>query len=59
MCLNVSDVKRDHVYQGTWVPKIAEKLPTERESDNPKDKYAVYVSKNERIVGHLLLGKNW
>ena len=34
----VSNVKGYHVYQGIWVPKIGETLPTEKESDSPKDK---------------------
>ena len=57
MCLNVSNVKRYHVYQGIWVTKIGETLPTEREPGNPKDKNAVCGKKNECIVGHLPLDK--
>ena len=53
----VSNVKGYLVYQGTCVPKIGETLSTERETGNPKDKYAVCVKKNECIVGHLPLGK--
>ena len=30
MCLNVSNVKGYHVYQGVWVPKIGETLSTEK-----------------------------
>ena len=54
----VSNVKGYNVYQGIWVPKIGETLSTERETGNPKDKYAVCVKKNECIIGHLPLGKN-
>ena len=53
----VSNVKGYHVYQGTCIPKIGETLSTERETGNPKDKYAVCVKKTECIVGHLPLGK--
>ena len=38
-----SNVKGYHVYQGTCIPKIGETLSTERETGNPKDKYAVCV----------------
>ena len=57
VCLNVSNVKVYHIYQGILVPKIGETLSTEREPGYPKDKYAVCVKQNERIVGHLLLAK--
>ena len=53
----VSNVKGYYVYQGIWVPKIGETLSTEREPDNPKDKSAVCIKKNECIVGHLPLPK--
>ena len=57
MCLNGSNVKVYHVYQGLLVPKTGKTLSTEREPGNPKDKYTVCVKKNECIVGHLLLAK--
>ena len=53
----VSNLKGYHVYQGIWASKIGKTLSTEREPGNPKDKYAVCVTKNECIVGHLPLGK--
>ena len=53
----VSNVKTYPVYQSIWVPKIDETLSTEREPDNPKDKSAVCIKKNECIVGHLPLAK--
>ena len=52
-----STAKGYHVYQGIWVPKIGETLSTERETSNPKDKYALCVKKKECKVGHLPLGK--
>ena len=45
------------MYKDIWVPKIGEKCSTERELDNPGDKYATCVKKNDHIVGHLPLGK--
>ena len=57
MCLIISQVKGYHVYRGIWVPKIGETLSTENERSNPKYKYAVFVKKNECIVGHLSLSK--
>ena len=53
----VSNVKGYHVYEGIWIPKVSETLPTEKETGNPKDKYAVCVNENEFIIGHLPLGK--
>ena len=50
----VSNVKGYHVYQRIWIPKIGETLSTGKEPGNSKDKYTVYVKKNERIVGHLV-----
>ena len=41
----VSNVKRYHVDQGIWVPKIGKALSTEKEFSNPKDKYAVCISR--------------
>ena len=54
----MSHVKRYHVYETLWIPVIGECLLSEREPDNPKDKYAVCVKKENRIVGHLPLGKS-
>ena len=45
--------------QTIWTPKMNEKLSTRRETDNPVDKYAVFVLQNrETIVGHLKKGKS-
>ena len=54
----MSHVKGYHVYKTLWIPVIGECLLSEREPDNPKDKYAVCVKKENRIVGHLPLGKS-
>ena len=54
----VSYVKGYHVYKTLWNPLIGEFLLREREPDNPIDKYAVCVKKENKIVGHLPLGKS-
>ena len=54
----VSYVKGCHVYKTLWNPLIGEFLSCEREPDNPMDKYAVCVKKENKIVGHLPLGKS-
>ena len=54
----MSHVKGYHVYKTLWIPVIGECLLSEREPDNPKDKYAVYVQKENRIVRHLPLEKS-
>ena len=53
----VSYVKGYHVYKTLWNPLIGEFLSCERGPDNPMDKYAVCVKKENKIVGHLPLGK--
>ena len=50
-------VKGYHVYKTLWIPAIGECLLSEKEPDNPKGKYAVCVKKENRIIGHLPLGK--
>ena len=54
----VSYVKGYHVYKTLWNPLIREFLSCEREPDNPMDKYAVCVKKENKIVGHLPLRKS-
>ena len=51
-----SHVKGYHVHQAFWTPGIGECLLSEREPDNPEDKYADCVKKESKIVGHLPLG---
>ena len=51
-------VKGYHEYKSVWTPKIGEILSTEREPGNLVDKYAICVKKENRIVGHLPLGKD-
>ena len=54
----VSHVKGHHVYKTLWNPLTEEFLSCEREPDNPMDKYAVCVKKENEIVWHLLLKKS-
>ena len=54
----VSYVKGYHVYKMLWNPLIGGFLSRERKRDNPMDKYAVCIKKENKIVGHLPLGKS-
>ena len=54
----VSYVKGYHVYKTLWNPLIGEFILCERVPDNPMDKYAVCVKKEDKIVAHLPLGKS-
>ena len=51
----VSYVKGYHVYKTLWNPLSGEFLSCERKPENPMDKYAVCVKKENKIVGHLPL----
>ena len=42
-----------HVYKDVWKPSIGEKLVAKREFNNPMDKHAVKVVKDDETVGHL------
>ena len=52
---HMSHVKGYHVYQDFWTPVIGKCLLSEREPDNPEDKYVIYIKKENKIVGHLPL----
>ena len=54
----VSYVKGYHVYKTLWNPLIGEFLWCDREPDDPMDKYALCVKKENKIKGHLPLGKS-
>ena len=54
----ISHVKGYHEYKAIWIPVIGECLLSEREPDNPENKYAVCVKKEKGIVGHLPHGKS-
>ena len=51
----VSYVNGYHVYKTICNPLIGEFLSCEREPDNPVDKYAVCVKKENKIVEHFRL----
>ena len=48
-----------HVYKDVWRPVIGEELRCQREEDNPRDPYAVAVTKSctgvggVEVVGHV------
>ena len=54
----VSYIKGYHVYKSVWTPALEEQVHGEIEPNNPVDKYAVAVKKDEKVVGHLPLGEN-
>ena len=49
----VSHVKGHHVYKTLWNPLTEEFLSCEREPDNPLDKYAVCVKKENKGIYRL------
>ena len=53
ICKKESVVRGHYIYQKSWTPVIGEVLPVEREEDNQHDDYAVAVTKNRDIVGHV------
>ena len=50
-------IKGHHIYKNIWTPQLDELLEVTTEPDNPVDKFAVAVKKNQNIVGHLKKGK--
>ena len=46
-------IKGHHIYQNIWTSQLDELLEVSTEPDNPVDKFAVAVKKNQNIVGHL------
>ena len=54
--LNVlSWIRGFHVYKGWWTPHNGESLQLQPEPENPKDRNAVSVVKDSRVVGHMPL----
>ena len=49
-----SVVRGHRIYHKSWTPVIGELLTVEREEDSQHDDYAVAVTKNGDIVGHVL-----
>ena len=52
----MSYVKGYLVYKALWTPVIRECLLSQREPDNPEDKYTACLKKKE--IGHLPLGRS-
>ena len=53
-CYSMDSVIRGHhVYKQIWQPSIGEELETVAEESNPNDSFAVAVTKESRVVGHL------
>lgn len=50
-----SFVRGHHVYKDIWTPTIGESLHCMRELLNKKDKYAVAIMKDNKVVGHVPL----
>ena len=48
-----SAVRGYHVYKDVWETLIGKKLVAKREFNNPIDKHAVKVVKDNETVGHL------
>lgn len=46
-------VRGYHVYQDVWSASVGEVLPCEREPANSTDLYAVAVTKDGVVIGHL------
>ena len=42
-----------HICKNIWTPILEEKLATVKEKNNPHDKFAVAVVKDDQIVGHM------
>ena len=52
-----SVIKGYHAYMNDWTPILGENLSTRPEPENEIDKYAVAVTKDARVIGHLKKGK--
>ena len=48
-----SVVRGFYVYKAIWNPVVNEELSTAQEPDNPEDRYAISVIKDEAVVGHV------
>ena len=52
-----SVIKGYHAYMNDWTPILGKNLSTHPEPGNEIDKYAVAVTKDARVIGHLKKGK--
>ena len=48
-----SVIKGYHAYMNDWALILRENLPTSSEPENEIDKYAVAVTKDAQVIGHL------
>ena len=48
-----SVIRGHHIYKRIWTPRIGEQLTTEIDHNNLCDRYAVAVTKDDKIVGHV------
>lgn len=48
-----SFVRGHHVYCREWTPAVGEVLSLKQEPDNCRDRFAVAVLRNGRVVGHI------
>ena len=58
--LILDEIKGDSInsYQKRWDNVLEQCLQSQRKPDNPENKYAVHVKKEDKTVEHLLLGKS-
>ena len=52
-----SMIKEYHAYMNDWTLMIGESLTTRPEPENEIDKYAVTVTKDAKVIGHLKKGE--
>ena len=52
-----SVIKGYHAHMNDWTPILGENLSTRPKPENEIDKYAVAVTKDARVIGHLKKGK--
>ena len=49
----LSRIRGFHVFKGLWTPYNGESLQLQPQPENPKDRNAVSVVKDSRVVGHM------
>ena len=52
-----SVIKGCHAYMNDWTPILGENLSARPEPQNQIEKYAVAITKDARVIGHLNKGK--
>ena len=48
-----SIIRGHHVYKAIWMPEIGEILECKQERGNPEDLYAISITKDDTIIGHV------